>query len=62
MRSIITIIYMSRSGPVKSLTLVGYSSVFPKKQSNQMIYITFTISLTTIDQPLVDPLLSMYAL
>ena len=51
---------MPRSGPGQLLTLVGYSSVFPKNHWIQAIYIKVEISLTTIVQPPIELRISMF--
>ena len=62
MKSTIAIHKTPRSGPSQSLTLVGYSSVFPKINSSQEIYILVTIYLTTIRQLSIEICLSVVAL
>ena len=62
MRSTIAIPNTPRSGPGKSLTLVGYSSVLPKDHWSQAIYIRFLISLTTIGRPWIELRISMISL
>ena len=51
MRSSIEMQKLTPSGPGKSLTLIGYSSVWPKISRRQAIYIWVTIYLTTINRP-----------
>ena len=51
MRSMIAILNTPSLGPGQLLTLVGYSSVFPKIHCSQAIYIIVAISLVTIVLP-----------
>ena len=53
---------MPSLGPGKSLTVDGYSSVFPKIIWSQAIYIKVAMSLTKIVWPTIDIQLSVFAI